>query len=168
MLNDLLQWATASHEGGTELERFDVHDLLSTIFNQYNFSFLQKQNKVENFLPEKLMVVFDKNTLQFVLRNLILNANKFTERGVISVHLKTRPGTMELCVSDNGIGMTTERVNQLFDWRKRNSSPGTQGEKGAGLALLLGRDLLKKGGADLQVESQQGIGTTFSIILPLE
>lgn len=166
LLHDILQWAASHQENGVEKEQIDLNELPRAILSNNAMEFNRKKNKVKNLIPTGASVSFDKNILLFVLRNLLLNANKFTEAGTISVESMQRDHSMILSVRDTGQGMNAGQLDQLFNWRKRSSGTGTRGEKGSGLALLLSQDLLKKNGADILVESREGEGSTFSIVLP--
>ncbi|HEY3430666.1 MAG TPA: HAMP domain-containing sensor histidine kinase [Cyclobacteriaceae bacterium] len=166
LLNDILQWAASHQENGVERESINLKDLPISILNSNTLEFNRKKNQVKNLVPNNVQVTFDKNILTFVLRNLLLNANKFTEGGTISIESMHQKDSLILSVTDTGQGMSSEQLDQLFNWRKRNSTVGTQGEKGSGLALLLSRDLLMKNGAEILVESRKGEGSTFSIVLP--
>ena len=166
LLHDILQWAASHQENGVEKEPIDLNELPRSILSNNALEFNRKKNKVKNLIPTGASVSFDKNILLFVLRNLLLNANKFTEAGTISIESTYRDHSLILSVKDTGQGMNSGQLDQLFNWRKRSSGTGTRGEKGSGLALLLSQDLLKKNGADILVESKEGKGSTFSIVLP--
>jgi len=102
-----------------------------------------------------------------MLRNLVGNAVKFTPpRGRVSIAARARGETVEIAVSDTGVGMTSEQSASLFKIDKRTSTPGTAGERGSGLGLLLCRDLAELQGSRLEVDSEPGRGTTFRFRLP--
>lgn len=168
LLNDLLHWAAGQQQSAGSRDTLDLNVLPETILSQYEIEFSRKRNTVKNLVPKNSVVVFDKNALEFVLRNLVLNANKFTAQGTITIDTRQSENSWELRVNDTGKGMNTEQLESLFDWRRRQSTPGTDDEKGSGLALLLGFDLLQKNGATLKAESRLGQGSTFSIVIPRE
>jgi signal transduction histidine kinase len=166
LLNDLLQWAASHQEKGTTNEEIDLQKLAESISNSFSIEFSRKQNRIKNLILGQSSIIFDKNILLFVLRNLLLNANKFTEEGFITIEVSKGLGSIKLSVSDTGQGMSAEQMLKLFNWENRSSTLGTKGEKGSGLALLLCQDLLRKNGGDLFVESKIGKGSTFSVVLP--
>jgi len=72
----------------------------------------------------------------------------------------------EIQVSDTGIGMTRDAMAKLFRVGTARSTPGTEGETGTGLGLILCHDLIDKNGGQLRVESEPGKGTAFTVSLP--
>src|SRR5690606_9231533 len=80
--------------------------------------------------PE-LSVYADYNMIDTVIRNVLGNSVKFTEyNGSITLSAKENEGEIQLCISDNGVGMTPEQMQRLFSLDKSNVSSGTAGEKG--------------------------------------
>ena len=108
-----------------------------------------------------------RDMLAAVMRNLVSNAVKFTlPGGTISIAAEPRGESVEITVSDTGVGMTTHKVADLFRLDRRTTTNGTAGERGSGLGLLLCRDLVERQGSTLTVESVPGRGTKFGFILP--
>jgi signal transduction histidine kinase len=106
--------------------------------------------------------------LQTVFRNLISNAVKFTPKGgQIRIAAKEVNGYIEILVSDTGVGIAENKLKTLFNIDKRRTSPGTAGEKGTGLGLVLCKEFIERQGGNLWLESQPGKGSTFIFTLPL-
>jgi len=105
--------------------------------------------------------------LATILRNLTANAVKFTPEGgrVTIAATAEGDGRVALSVVDTGVGMTPETIDRLFRMEQRVTTPGTAGEKGSGLGLLLCRDLAARLGTRLAVESVAGEGTRFTLKL---
>jgi signal transduction histidine kinase len=96
------------------------------------------------------------------------NAAKFTPReGRIEVNAFRQTDKLHLVVTDYGTGMSEEQVQKLFVLQTRLRVRGTERESGSGLGLFLVRDLLKDLGGDLTVESMPGVGSSFTLILPI-
>lgn len=109
----------------------------------------------------------DKDMIKTVLRNLISNGIKYSyEGGIVSIILKKEKETIEITVEDNGIGMTEERKNSLINSGENTSTPGTGGEKGTGLGLLLCKEFVEKNNGRFKIESEIGRGSRFIITLP--
>jgi two-component system, sensor histidine kinase and response regulator len=109
-----------------------------------------------------------RDMLLVILRNLVGNAVKFTlPGGVIRIAATTRDNEVEVSVSDTGVGMTPDRLGELFNLDRRSSTIGTAGEPGSGLGLLLCRDLVELQGGHLTVRSNVDQGTTFGFSLPM-
>jgi signal transduction histidine kinase len=116
-----------------------------------------------------LTVYADDQMLQSVIRNLVSNAMKFTPAGG-KIHLMAKIAEtdfIELSVSDSGIGMSPEIIDQLFRIDSKISRKGTNGEPGSGLGLLLCREFTEKMGGTIRAESETGKGSAFIVTLPL-
>lgn len=114
---------------------------------------------------KRTLVIADRDVVRVVVRNLISNAIKFSNKGsVIEV------GTLDsgaFFVRDSGAGMTTEKVKELLETKTQVSSvAGTHGEGGSGIGLLLCRELLQLNHGSLEIQSEPNKGTTVTITLP--
>ena len=108
----------------------------------------------------------DEVSMHTVFRNLISNAIKFShEGGVIKIDTVREDDRVLVSVSDQGIGMTSEVVDKIFNKNKHYSSSGTHNEQGTGLGLMLVKDFVQKNKAELEVASEPGIGTTITVKL---
>lgn len=110
----------------------------------------------------------DRIKLARVLSNLIGNAIKFTERGEVRVSATPVDHTIRISVADTGIGIPTEDVNQIFQEFFQLRNPERDRSKGSGLGLTICKRLVDAMGGRLQVESNPGKGSTFSLYLPSE
>lgn len=117
---------------------------------------------VEPCLP---VLKTDPVKLRMVLRNLIENALKFTQRGEIHVAARTRGDGVELSVRDSGIGIPANARDLIFEPFRRLDS-GRPDRGGAGLGLYIVQRLAKLLGATIEVESELGVGSTFRVWLP--
>jgi len=127
----------------------------------------RKRIALENAIPAETQVRADKDQLSAILRNLVSNALKFTPAGgVVRLSAGEEGGGWRVSVSDNGIGMSHERLRQLFDPNRTVSSFGTENEKGLGLGLQICREFVGNHGGTLCAESAEGSGSTFYFTLP--
>ena len=102
-----------------------------------------------------------------ILRNLISNALKFTNMGgTVIVTARPAADMVEVTVSDTGIGIPENAISKLFRIDTKYSKPGTAGEEGTGLGLVLCKELVEKNGGHIWVESDGQHGTTFFFTLP--
>jgi GAF domain-containing protein len=112
----------------------------------------------------------DQMRLRQALLNLLSNANKFTERGTITIDAHHRQGDggdwIMLAVTDTGIGMTPEQMGKLFQEFSQASSSTASKYGGTGLGLVISRRFCQMMGGDITVESEPGRGSTFTIRLP--
>ena len=112
----------------------------------------------------------DQMRLRQALLNLMSNANKFTERGTITIDARHRQENggdwITLAVTDTGIGMTPEQMGKLFQEFSQASSSTASKYGGTGLGLVISRRFCQMMGGDITVESEVGRGSTFTIRLP--
>jgi PAS domain S-box-containing protein len=119
-------------------------------------------------VPDDMTVFAESNMLQTVIRNLVLNAVKFTSKGgKISLSAKTADDrSIEISVKDSGIGMNKALVDNLFRLDIQTNRKGTASEPGSGLGLLLCKEFVEKHGGRIWVESKEGKGTVFNFTIP--
>ena len=113
-------------------------------------------------IPEETIVTGDRNMLSTVVRNLLNNAVKFTSvNGEVSLNISSDNDGYTVTISDTGVGMSEEQLQNLYRIGHRQTKTGTAGEQGSGLGLIVCKELLVKHGSRLQVESTQEKGTRF-------
>lgn len=109
----------------------------------------------------------DENMIKTVLRNLLMNAIKFTtEGGKIMIDADQKDGMTEVRVSDTGVGIAQENINKLFSIEENFSTVGTANESGFGLGLVVSKEFIEMNQGKISVSSTQGVGSTFSFTLP--
>ncbi|MFY7900685.1 MAG: sensor histidine kinase, partial [Chitinophagaceae bacterium] len=136
------------------------------IYKNLAISTLIKNNELINEIPKALNIISDENIIEFILRNLISNASKFTANGSIKVSAHfISDSRLTILVTDTGTGMSEGVLSKLYNGGKNNSLPGTNNEKGSGVGLMLVRDFITKIGSELKIESKLGKGTTISFEL---
>ena len=118
-------------------------------------------------IPEVIDVLADSLMFDTVIRNLISNAIKFTPVGgkVTLTAGYIEDHTVEIKISDSGIGMTPELKDKLFLLNEKTSRKGTEGESSTGLGLLLCKEFIEKHNGKIRVESEVGKGSTFSFTI---
>ncbi len=116
------------------------------------------------------MIHADQMRLRQALLNLMSNANKFTEKGTVTIaaHQEQENGRdwVTLSVADTGIGMTPEQMGKLFQEFSQASSKTASKYGGTGLGLVISRRFCQMMGGDITVASKPGHGSTFTIRLP--
>jgi signal transduction histidine kinase len=112
----------------------------------------------------------DQMRLRQALLNLMSNANKFTERGTITVDARQAQENgcewVTIAVADTGIGMTQEQIRKLFQEFSQASSSTASKYGGTGLGLVISQRFCQMMGGDITVESEPGRGSTFKIRVP--
>jgi signal transduction histidine kinase len=150
--------------------RHDLADLILTNLSIFKEAADSKDISMNFTQIGNSKAFYDKDLLDIIIRNLLSNAIKYTPRGGrISILLKDKTLTGEgtvLKVCDSGIGIPQVKQRYLFTATEIVSTPGTENEKGTGLGLKLCQELIKLNNGTLSVESKEGEGTCFSVILP--
>jgi signal transduction histidine kinase len=118
-------------------------------------------------MDEHLKTYCDPYMMNNVLRNLLSNAIKFTpQNGSVNIKVHSNNGFTELIISDTGIGISPNKLEQLFKIEKNILSKGTNGETGSGLGLILCKEFIDRHKGSIFLQSKAGKGTTVSVKLP--
>lgn len=163
LLQTLLQWAR-SQSGRIP---FEPENILVNEICKENVKFLQGAAQEKNIalkaeICEQAQAYADANMIQTVLRNLITNAIKFTpENGNITVATRTQNDFVHVVVTDSGVGIPPDELKKLFKIDQSFSTPGTAGEKGTGLGLILCKEFVERNGGTIHAESTPGKGSRF-------
>jgi signal transduction histidine kinase/AmiR/NasT family two-component response regulator len=109
----------------------------------------------------------DPHRIRQVLHNLISNAVKFSDRGAVSVRISERESDLVFTVTDTGIGIAPDRLAQVFEPFVQADASTTRRFGGTGLGLTICRDLVNLMGGTIDLVSAEGVGSTFTVTLPL-
>jgi signal transduction histidine kinase len=123
---------------------------------------------VTDLAPDLPPIKSDRDKLKQVVLNLLSNSAKFTEKGEIKVAAWCDNGSVKLTVSDTGIGMNQEALKYIFDEFRQVDMSTTRKYGGTGLGLAIVKRLANLLGGDIEVESEEGKGSKFTITLPME
>jgi len=168
-LSNLMEWACSQIKGQSiNSSRLDIFLLGVEMEQTFNHALHQKNIEFLNQATAGQSVMADENHIKVVLRNLISNAIKFTDtNGTIKLNSTYEENNVIVSVQDTGKGMTADEVNKLFYPQTHFSQPGTQGEHGTGIGLLLCKELVELNGGKIWITSKPGKGSTFFFSLPL-
>lgn len=164
MLQNLLQWARAQ-TGKIQYSPkwFNLQSVANEVLSQEQAKAVNKGISLELSIDDRIELFADMDMIALVLRNLINNALKFTHNGgTVQLSASVMDEWIELSVTDNGLGMDEEAVQQLMSEEGHLTTQGTSNEKGTGLGFSLCQDFVKRNGGNLFVESQKGKGTNIS------
>jgi ammonium transporter len=112
-------------------------------------------------------VVTDRDKLKQILLNLVSNAVKYTDEGTIAVRAEAVDERLRVDVSDTGVGIPSVELGKIFDEFHRADGAISPSRPGTGLGLTISRRLARTLGGDVTVESSPGVGSTFTLDLPL-
>ena len=121
-----------------------------------------------DFELESAPVLADRDRLLTIVTNLMDNAVKYSpEGGRVEVSLTARAGTALVTVRDHGLGIAAADLPRLFTRFGRIVTTGNSHIPGTGLGLYLAREVARMHGGDITVESEEGVGSTFVLTLPM-
>lgn len=164
MADNLITWAKIQmKEFQYQQQVIYINEIVTNISDVYNPVAKEKGITLNCSVDGSLTLLGDKNQIEFIIRNLINNAIKFTDRDGF-VNLTAKPlsdSEIEISVSDNGTGISDEMKEKIFSTGNKRSTDGTAGEKGTGLGLMLCYEFVKLNAGQINVESKLGKGTTF-------
>ncbi|GEM_PF-1417549 len=169
LTDNLLQWSLAQTEGmKVDMEKVSIYHIAKKNCRLYEHKAIEKVINLENLTKKEMFVWADKNIVDFVIRNLIFNALKFTEEGgsirIISEIIRNE---IHITVADSGIGISEDNLEKLFKLDEKFTTRGTRSEKGSGLGLLLCKEFLEYIEGYIHVSSELGKGTEFTFTLPI-
>lgn len=168
LLENLLEWTRM----GQNLVPFEPKELPleTTILNSivtFQYVAEKKDISIQSKIPSGLMVFSDTNMFQAIIRNVILNAIKFTARkGNIQIEALENQTDTIIAIKDSGIGMDQELIDGLFKIDAKNNRNGTENEPSNGLGLILCKEFVEKHKGSIWAESEVGKGSTFYISFP--
>lgn len=163
LMDNLLLWANSQLKNQeVNLTNISLQETIENVIDLIRPQAEQKNIEIVKNL-EVSQVVANQNILETILRNLITNAIKFSPNDAkVKIATYSENGSNFISITDNGIGMNPEKIQSVLK-NEITKSLGTSGEKGSGIGLLLVRELAKQLNAELLIESQEGVGSTFSI-----
>lgn len=166
LINDLSDLAKIdAGEVSLSLEDIDVQDLLIDIVNTLKPFAEERTIEFTVNIPNDLITHSDKRLLTQILTNIIHNAIKFTEQGLVTLHVQKNADNILVEVLDTGIGIKEEKMERLFQAFQQLFIAEKKGE-GSGLGLHISKKLADLIDVSLKVHSDYGKGTHFSIIIP--
>ena len=115
----------------------------------------------------QVVVVTDVNRVQQILKNLLSNAFKFTEQGKVTFKVQKKDKSIVFSVTDTGIGIPKDKQNLIFEAFQQADGTTNRKYGGTGLGLTISRQIAQLLGGEIEVESNPGVGSTFTLRLPL-
>lgn len=170
LLENLLYWSRSQRDRlANNPEMVNIYDLVVENMELLQTMSENKQLEVKNQVDPNAQAWADRNMVKTVLRNLIINAIKFTrEKGRITLASEKKDGYLEVSVSDNGLGIQKHNLEKILNKKEYYTTFGTKREKGSGLGLNLCIDFIRRNNGELYIDSEYGKGSAFTFTLPLK
>jgi signal transduction histidine kinase len=169
LVENLLSWSrTQRNKISFEPSEINLASVIEETIALFQPNLNEKSLTVEKHLTSIRDGYADKNMIEFIVRNLISNAIKFTGlNGMIIIYLTDKTNFLQAEVSDTGVGISAEDMQKLFMLDSNFSNEGTLGEKGTGLGLIICKEFIEKNNGRIWVESKPGKGSSFFFTVPV-
>jgi PAS domain S-box-containing protein len=151
-----------------ETKPFSFNDALWNVVSTMKAKAVDKSITLNcNVAPSVGKIVGNQFSIEEMITNLLLNAIKYTpENGTVQVNTEDREGRVFVRITDTGIGIPIEEQGRIFDEFYRSDNARRVERDGTGLGLSIVKYIIERHGGEIQVQSQEGSGTTFTITLP--
>lgn len=164
--------SAAIEEGnfGYVFEQRDVTRIIADLVKSFQI-LAQSQGITLAFAPEQspLMAELDEQRFLQATSNILLNAIEYTIRGgTVTISVTSEPDAVRISVKDSGIGMSEADIANLFTKFYRGASAKHTKPNGSGLGLYVAKNVLDEHRATIRVQSREGLGSTFTIVMPLK
>ena len=170
LINDILDLSRI--ESGKEemtYSQFSVLDIVQDILNTLDPIIMEKGISAECLFGVDFPdIISDKIKCHHILQNIISNAVKFTEKGSVGISALVSSETIEISVKDSGIGVSEDFLPFIFDEFRQADDKASRKFGGTGLGLAIAKKYCDMLGGNFEVKSQTGVGSTFTLILPLK
>lgn len=168
LLENLLYWAK-SQQGNIKIyqENVDVEDAINDVLDQEMASATNKSITIKTEVANGLKLFGDRITLNIILRNLLINAIKFTQdEGEIHITANETSEGINIAIKDNGVGMSASDIKKILERTEAFSKKGTNQERGTGLGLVIAGEFLELNKGRLSIKSELNKGSEFRVIFP--
>ena len=169
-LNSLLDLAEL--RSGTydlTVEPFDVNGVIREMAEEYSTGARERGLSFDVTVPGWPMTIrSDRGAVAKILAAVVGNAVKFTETGGVRISVSADAGEVRVSVSDTGVGIDDNFLPELFDEFKQESGGLARSHSGSGLGLAIAGKLVDLLGGSVEVETEKGVGTTFTVTLPVD
>lgn len=167
LVNDLIDLsALKKAEFEIEPRSTDITALVREIAGLMSLKAQKFNISLDTLLPDSLEINVDPIRIKQAVVNILDNAIKYSQGGKISVELKEEPNEISLIISDDGCGIPSEQLENIFEPFYRVDKARSRDIGGNGLGLSITKEIIDKHGGSIAIESRQGRGTKVKILLP--
>lgn len=168
LLENLLDWARIQTDQlSFHPTTFQLKYLIEEVLTLLNAAIKLKDINVNLKCDNDVLIYADNNMLSTIVRNLMTNAIKFTNsQGNITIDTRENKDSTIIAIEDDGVGMTKEYIDNIFNIDLIKSNSGTRNEKGTGLGLILCKELVERHKGKIEIDSDLDVGSKIRVILP--
>lgn len=151
-------------------EPFDLKVVIKSLVSIYKHQAMEKNIEFEYRFDKNLegLIISDRVKLNQILTNLISNAIKFTEKGIINIEVQKQSNKIHFTVKDSGIGISESKIDIVFNAFEQADSSTTRNYGGSGLGLAITKKMTELLGGEIGLESVEGKGSEFYFDIPFE
>jgi two-component system phosphate regulon sensor histidine kinase PhoR len=146
--------------------KFSILDLLTEVKQAHQLELDKKALQFKIKIPKELNIFVDRDKFFLIFSNLLSNAIRYTDKGSIQVSSEIKNQTLILYFADTGIGIEPKNLARIFDRFYRTDAARTRVSGGSGLGLAITRAIIQAHQGTIEVSSQLGKGTTFTLTIP--
>jgi PAS domain S-box-containing protein len=168
LLDDLLTWSKSQLGQLSPVPvKVNLKEIVEKVFYHLRQQADKKNIRLINDISEADIAKADKDMIEFIVRNLVHNGVKFTTSGgEVRCYTEREDGYIRIRVKDTGIGIQPAKQKSIFSLSGNLSTKGTSEEAGTGLGLMLSREMVEMNNGRIEVESEPGKGSCFTVVLP--
>ncbi len=169
LLANILKWSLSQmNKVPIEFQYVNLHEIVEANLKLFLPQAQEKSISINASVHKTQKAWADYDSVDFVIRNLLANAVKFTnKRGAISLTATELDKQLQVSIQDTGVGISAQNIGKILESKAIFSTAGTASEKGTGLGLNLCKEFIEKNKGQLFIESKVGEGTTIRFTLPL-
>jgi signal transduction histidine kinase len=168
-MDGLFIWASRSFkdEMAEHAQQAKLKDVTARVVSSMEARLQEKQITLSTIYSSNNTISACSYEIEIIIRNILQNAIKFTPHGgLINIHLEEIDRWLSVAITDSGVGISPKQMEHIFT-TKTKSTPGTEGEKGKGLGLILCKYLTERNDGILEISSAIHSGTSISIKFPV-
>ena len=168
LMSELIELSTI-HSGQSQLHRtkVELNPLCTQIIQRHQSDINKKKNKLHLTTQTQTMALFsDKEKLEKIIENLLLNANRTTDEGTIDITFSKTDTFTTLTIKDSGLGLNAKQKQTLFKAFEKKESSTNYTPNGLSLELAIVKELVHLHNGQIYIESKENQGTAFTIIFP--
>ncbi|AXH09461.1 hypothetical protein CP960_10380 [Malaciobacter halophilus] len=168
LINDILDISKIeAGEVALNLKKVDIQELIDSLYDSmYPLAKDKNLEFIKSFNIKNTEILTDESRAKQIVKNLLSNAIKFTEEGSVEIKIDENDEYIFISVLDEGIGISKDKLKNIFDRFKQADGSTTRKYGGTGLGLAISKELSQLLGGDIKVSSEVGIGSDFQVVLP--